>query len=253
MLPTIEENRMSVVTPADISALPERYAIGKRPLSLLLGWGELTYTRLLDGNTPSQQHAVELRRLIDDPAAFARLLETGRNRITETAYMRSFRAVDQLLIDQGGAIRATRIFVVADRICMLAKGDLTPGALQRLVYYAHGSSFAALGVPLFDELPRAAAAGPEYERITKGYSFEEIQRAACEETPMDADILTKQEVSVIDAAYDRYGDYSGQALARMSREGAPWKKARKRADASKSESGSEVITAKSMKKFFSKK
>ena len=136
---------------------------------------------------------------------------------------------------------------------MLAKGDLTPGALQRLVYYAHGSSFAALGVPLFDELPRAAAAGPEYERITKGYSFEEIQRAACEETPMDADILTKQEVSVIDAAYERYGDYSGQALARMSREGAPWKKARKRADASKSESGSEVITAKSMKKFFSKK
>ena len=244
---------MSVVTPADIRAIPERYSIGKRPLSLLLGWGELTYTRLLDGNSPSQQHAAEIRRLIDDPAAFARLLETGRGRVTEMAYSRSFRAVDQILAPQGGAIRATRIFVAADRLCFLAKGDLTPSALQRLVYYAQGMCFAALDEPLFNDLPRASLSGPMYDRIFEGYTYEEIQRAAENVTPMDADILSDRETKIIDEAYARYGEYSGQTLSKMSRSESPWKKARKSAGVSKEEDSSEFITAKSMRKFFSKK
>ena len=244
---------MSVVTPADIRAIPQRYAIGKRPLSLLLGWGELTYTRLLDGNSPTPQHAAELRRLLDDPAAYARLLETGRDRITEMAYVRSFRAVDLLLGDQGGAIKATRIFAVADRLCALAKGDLTPSALQRLVYYAQGLSFAMLDTPLFEELPRAAASGPLYDRVYEGYTYDEIQRAAGAEIPMDAEILTKKELQVIDLAYKRYADNSGQALARMARNEAPWKKARKRANVPEGEDAPDYISAKSMKKFFAKK
>ena len=244
---------MSVVTPADIREIPARYCIGKRPLSLLLGWGELTYTRLLDGNSPSPQHAAELRRLLDDPAAYARLLETGRDRITEMAYVRSFRAVDLLLKDQGGAIRATRVFAVADRLCSLAKGDITPSALQRLVYYAQGIGFAKLDSPLFDELPRAAASGPLYDRIYEGYTYDEIQRAANAEIAMDAEILSKKDLEVIDSAYERYGDMSGQALSRASRDESPWKKARKRAAADSGKASEPFITAKSMKKFFAKK
>lgn len=269
---------MSVVTPEDIRAIPERYVIGKRPLSLLLGWGELTYTRLLDGNTPTPQHAAELRRLLDDPAAFARLLETGRDRITETAYNRSFRAVDQILASEGGAMNATKIFAVADRICSLAEGDLTPGALQRLVYYAQGLSLARLGTPLFAELPRAAATGPAYDRIYEGYSYEEIQRvsnmSASERAPyasttqrpakpsgeygysaiaIDSELLTIEEIQIIDEAYAQYGNYSGQALSNMSKSEAPWRKARKRAGALEGEDCSERLTAKSMAKFFSKK
>lgn len=243
---------MSVVTPEDIRAIPERYAIGKRPLSLLLGWGELTYTRLLDGNTPTPRHAAELRRYLDDPAAFARLLETGRSRITDVAYARSFRAVDRLLESEGGAMKATRIFAVADRLCLLAEGDLTPSALQRLVYYSQGLAFTMLDTPLFDELPRAAASGPVYDRIFEGYPFEEIQRVSECSTPVEDDPLSKRETEVIDAAYERFGRNSGQELSRMSRSETPWKKARKRAGASAGEDCNEPITAKSMRKYFSK-
>ena len=264
---------MSVVSPEDIRTIPERYAIGKRPLSLLLGWGELTYTRLLDGNTPTPQHAAELRRLLDDPAAFARLLETGRGRITDTAYAKSFRAVDQLLAPEGGALVATKIFAVADRLCSLAAGDLTPSALQRLVYYAQGLCFARLGSALFNELPRAAASGPMYDRIFEGYSYDEIQRVSASAATaegvasghllkdksisniasIDRELLSDKELEIIDFAYERYGNYSGQALSKLSRSEAPWRKARKRADAEAGEDCSERITAKSMAKFFSKK
>lgn len=250
---------MSVVTPEDISLIPKRYAIGKRPLSILLGWGELTYTRLLDGNTPTTQHAAELRRLLDDPAAFARLLETGRDRITDLAYTRSMRAVDALLEEEGGALNATKIFAVADRLCVLAEGDVTPSALQRLVYYAQGHCFAKLGHPLFDELPRASASGPMYDRIFEGYTFEEIQRvsAAAKEgsganESFDKELLSDEEVKLIDWVYKRYGEFSGQKLAQMSREEAPWRKARKRADIASGEESTERLTAKSMSKFFAK-
>lgn len=262
---------MSVVTPEDIRTIPERYAIGKRPLSLLLGWGELTYTRLLDGNTPTPAHAAELRRYLDDPAAFARLLEVGRNRITDTAYSRSFRAVDRILHDEGGAIQATRIFAVADRICMLSGGDVTPSALQRLVYYSQGLCLARLDASLFDELPRAAVSGPVYDRIFEGYSFEEIQCAGAVDgysslnassantksqlvgrVAFDSELLSSKEMAVIDDAYATYGRFSGQELSRMSRSEAPWKKARKRAGVSPDEDCNERITAKSMRKFFSK-
>lgn len=259
-----------MVTLEELRLLPRRYAIGKRPLSLVLGWGELTYTRILDGNTPSPQHEAELRRFIDDPAAYARRLETGRDRVTEAAYKRSFDAVDGLLANQGGIARTSRIYAVADRICALAEGDLTPGALQRLVYFAQGLALARLDQPLFDDLPRAAATGPEYDRLLGEYSFEEIQRIGTQKQAelagakkerkkgdknenLQPSPLNASEIAIIDLAYSTYGEKGGQALSRASRESAPWKKARKRAGAEAGAACDEFISAKSMRKFFSKK
>lgn len=241
---------MSVITPEEIKLIPLRYRIGKRPLSLVLGWGELTYTRLLDGNTPTAAHAAELRNLLDDPVSYVRVLETGRDRITEAAYNRSFAAVDEILADQGGAVRASRIFVVADRFCKLAEGDLTPSALQRLVYYAQGFCFAKHDSALFDELPFASAFGPEYSRITNTYTYDEIQTTSVRE--VDDSILSDKEKRMIDLVYGEYGLYSGQALSKMSREEGPWKKTRKRADVSDDDDCADEISVKSMKKFFSK-
>ena len=250
---------MSLVTLEDIRAIPERYKIGKRPLSLLLGWGELTYTRLLAGNTPTYAHALELRHLLDDPAAYARALELGRSRVTDAAYVRSFNAVNSLLKDEGGAARVYRIYSVADRLCMLAEGDLTPSALQRLVYYAQGLGFAQLSKALFDDLPRASALGPAYDRIDASYSFDMIQlawKAGAEDQGlserMATEALTSDELRVVDGAYKLYGSYSGSALSRKSREETPWRKARKRAGAAEGQDCEELLTAKSMRKFFAK-
>lgn len=260
---------MSLVTTEEIRDIPRRYRIGKRPLSLMLGWGELTYTRLMDGNTPSEAHAAELRTLLDDPVAYVRALEMGRSRITDAAYSRSFAAVDEMLADEGGALKAAKIFAVADRFCALANGDLTPSALQRLVYYAQGFCLARLDSPLIGELPRAGASGPVYDRIFVTYSPDGIKDAC----PVDGSAfhggraslpssklssaeaskaLSSKELSVIDFVYEKYGSLSGQALSKMSREETPWRKARKRADVSDGADCDELITAKSMKKYFSK-
>lgn len=39
-----------IVSLETIQAIPECYAIGKRPLSIILGWGEHIFTRYADGD-----------------------------------------------------------------------------------------------------------------------------------------------------------------------------------------------------------
>ena len=251
----MSDDRVPLVTPEQISLLPKRYAIGKRPLSRLLGWGELTYTRLLEGRTPNKEHAEELRHLIDEPAAFARLLNQGRASgvITEMAYKRSRRALDDIIGE--GHQGSVALFAVADRLCVLAEGDLTPRALQALMYFTQGWSIARLGEPLFDTLPRAASYGPEYPQIRETYSFEAIQ-AACTHVPKsdgDPQGLTDAASKLVSEVYQRYCDLSGTALCREARSQSPWRKARKRAGVPDGDDCDEPITMKSMKKFFAKR
>ena len=243
-----------LVTREEIVALPRIYKIGKRPLSKLLGWGELTYTRLIDGRTPNKQHAEQLRRLIDEPAAYAQLLERGRESgvITAVAYQKSRDAVDALLGDT--AQDGEKLHAVATRFCVLAEGDLTPRALQVLMYYAHGWSLKILGAPLFDFQPTAGASGPEYAQISTGYGYDAIQQAfqhaAEHDSRANRQVLTDEEISLVEAVYAHYGQFSGSALARMASEEPPYRKARKRMAEEPEDVSAGVITAKSLEKHF---
>ena len=58
-----------------ILAIPEKYAIGKRPLSLLLGWGEQTFSRYCDGDIPTKQYSDTLKKIYAEPNYYAELLE----------------------------------------------------------------------------------------------------------------------------------------------------------------------------------
>ncbi len=252
-LQRVSDSSTGLVTPEQIAELPWRYAIGKRPLSKLLGWGELTYTRLLEGRTPTQEHSDELRHLLEEPAAYARLLEQGHAQgiITDVAYQRSRRALDEILTEEHQD--SAMLFDVADRFCIMAQGDLTPRALQMLVYFTQGWSIARLGEPLFDALPRAASYGPEYRQIRDAYSFADIQ--ATFERGVDTSAANERlgkAVKVIEAVYQKYGDMSGSALCREARSQAPWRKARKRAEAPEGAECEELLTLKSLKKNFAK-
>ena len=57
-----------------IRAIPEKYEIGKRPLSLLLGWGEQTFSRYSDGDMPTRQYSDMLFRIYREPQFYAELL-----------------------------------------------------------------------------------------------------------------------------------------------------------------------------------
>ena len=221
-------------TPEQIHELPRRYAIGKRPLSRLLGWGELTYTRLLDGGVPNAEHSDEIRRLLDDPAAYARLLEIGRERkvITGVAYDRSRRAVDALLAEAGHEETddALKIFAVADRICALTEGDVTPRTLQMLMHVAQERAAKSGERPLFEQEAVAVEWGFEYPQITAGYSFDAIQGVAARLADSIALAETDDAVcSVVEAegdASDAAPDAEDDSSKKKGKKGKKGKKAK---------------------------
>ena len=177
-------NGNGLATPEQIRQLPRQYAIGKRPLSKLLGWGELTYTRLIDGRTPNAEHSAEIIYLLNNPAAYARILEIGREKglITNVAYEKSRRAVDALLAEHAAEGIAPndplKAFAVADRLCALAEGDLTPRMLQTLMRLAQEECVETLGESLFETESIEVDWGYEYPQIAAAYSFADIQAAA---------------------------------------------------------------------------
>ena len=59
----VYRRKKGIVSIETILAIPEKYAIGKRPLSLLLGWGEQTFSRYCDGDLPTKQYSEILQNL----------------------------------------------------------------------------------------------------------------------------------------------------------------------------------------------
>ena len=79
-----------IISLEDIRVIPGKYNIGKRPLSLLLGWGEQTFSRYFDGDMPTKQYSEILKQVYADPAYYLSLLEKSKENLkSEKAYEKS--------------------------------------------------------------------------------------------------------------------------------------------------------------------
>lgn len=88
-----------IVKLSSIRQIPILYNIGIRPLSKLLGFGEITYTRYCEGYIPKHTYSDILMRIESDPQYFLLCLEKGKNRITDCAYEKAKKAA-MLAIDK---------------------------------------------------------------------------------------------------------------------------------------------------------
>lgn len=84
----------------ELKELLATYQIGKKPFSLLLGWGETTIMRYLNGVRPSEEFAKRLRELGRQPESYLKLLEENKDRLTPVAYKKSKNAVLRLLFGE---------------------------------------------------------------------------------------------------------------------------------------------------------
>lgn len=51
-----------IISLDEVLKICSKYGIGKRPLSLLLGWGEQTFSRYCDGDIPTKQYSDILKK-----------------------------------------------------------------------------------------------------------------------------------------------------------------------------------------------
>lgn len=212
-----EEN--GIVSLDVICAIPEKYDIGKRPLSLLLGWGELTFSRYCDGDIPTRQYSDILQRIYNEPQFYSELLEANKaNLKSQRTYEKTRRAVDALLsVD---APSNSKINTVIQYLLYQCE-DITPLALQKALYYIQGFHFAFYRTFLFSEDCQAWTHGPVYRDIYfryRDYRFDPIEKT----TTFDTSVFSASEKAICDSVINNICCYSGRILERFTHNEAPW-------------------------------
>jgi putative zinc finger/helix-turn-helix YgiT family protein len=206
-----------IISLDEILSIPKKYAIGKRPLSLLLGWGEQTFTRYCNGDMPSKQYSDILRRLYNEPTYYNELLQNNKDRMkSNSSYEKSNIAVKNLI----GIPENSKIETVIGYLLYKCE-DVTPLALQKLLYYVQGFFYAFNNVFIFEDDCEAWVHGPVYRKVYHKYSdykYDTIDSA----DSFDETIFSVAEKAVIDSIVDNFSCYSGKVLESFTHSEQPW-------------------------------
>ena len=289
------QKRISNETISIINSIMSKYNIGKRPLSLLLDWGELTITRYLKGMVPKKDYLDLLKAINEDANKFYEILQKNQTRITKVAYEKCRSNLDKIGIndsnvdldleqnsdldyqddlahqdnsdyqngldyhenldyqhelEQSKYVRPfdsgeknDKIFKVVDYILGVSD-DITPLALQKILYYSQAFFKVFYGYHLFENDCEAWDQGPVYPEIYskfKDYKYIVSKNDVCS--------LDEEEQFFIDLIMRYLGCYSGKALERMTHCEKPWRETRK--GLSPNQKGGKVIEKALIESYFS--
>ena len=215
-----------LVTVDDIEKLMKIYKIGKAPLSLALGFGEVTIPRYLEGQVPSKEYSDIVKAALASPAYMKRRLTENRDKLTDAAYRKAVAAADSIMSLFSVSGKMLRVIV---RIFEKLE-EVTPLMLQKLLYFSQGLYFALYSSPIFTEDCRAWIHGPVYPEVYdlfRDFKYNPIDDARFALLEGATDALTDDEKKVIDLVVNTFGMYGGKALERITHNEEPWKEARK--------------------------
>jgi uncharacterized phage-associated protein len=202
------------------------YKLGKAPLSLALGFGEITITRYIAGQIPSKEYSDIIKTALSSPAYMKKLLVKNKKRIADAAYHKAMAAANQL----------ENLFSVSEKMLRVIAyvferlEEVTPLMLQKLLYFIQGVSYAVYGRPMFAEDCEAWVHGPVYPEVYelfRDFKYNPIEDARFAIFEGVEDALTPGERKVVDLVVDTFGLYGGKVLEKITHNEEPWKKARK--------------------------
>ena len=187
-----------IVSIEDIKKLMKIYNLGKAPLSLALGFGEITITRYLLGQIPSKEYSDIIRKALSSPTYMKKKLNENKDKIAPTA----FKKLE----------------------------EVTPLMLQKLLYFVQGISCVLNKKPMFTEDCQAWVHGPVYPdvyELFRDFKYNPIEDVRFAIFDKAEEHLSKEERIVIDLVIDTFGVYGGKILEKITHSEIPWKSARK--------------------------
>lgn len=216
----------NIVSIDDIERLMKIYKIGKAPLSLALGFGEVTITRYLSGQIPSKEYSAIMKKALSSPAFMKQKLNENKDKLASAAYNKAWNAATQLEMLFSVSNKMLRVIsYVFEKL-----EEVTPLMLQKLLYFIQGESYALNGKPMFRENCQAWVHGPVYPEVYdmfRDFKYNPIDDARFAILEGTEDELSHEERMVVDLVVNTFGEYSGKMLERITHEEEPWKLARK--------------------------
>ncbi len=140
----LQNNANSIVTANEIRTILSDFRIGKKPLAKLLGWGETTIIRYIEGDIPTAEYSNKLKTIAQEPAYYYELLLENKDNLTNVAFRKSMQAVLEKLTEK-------KINLIAQFMIYFSQGDMSPSYIQWLLYYSQGFSLALFEKELFED------------------------------------------------------------------------------------------------------
>jgi len=245
-----EEYRKSenIITISDIKKIVEDYNTGKRPLSKLIGWGEGTLSRYLDGDIPSKNYSNTLKKIQKEPNYMKELLEENKDRVSKHAYNKCKKAIKKLLKEKKPETNSK--IDSATKYILKKSSEITPLALQKLLYYTQSFYNMFYEDFIFEEDCEAWIHGPVYKEIYhkyKNFGYNPIEN---NNMNFDDIKLNKIEKEILDSIINYFGRYSGKVLEEMTHNETPWLITRK--DINDNEASNKIIKKELINNYFSK-
>ncbi|MCM1048525.1 MAG: DUF4065 domain-containing protein [Clostridiales bacterium] len=215
-----------LVSVEDIEKLMKIYKIGKAPLSLALGFGEVTIPRYLEGQVPSKEYSDIVKAALVAPAYMKQKLTENREKLTDAAYRKAIMAANSM--ESLFSVSEKMLQVIAYLFEKLE--EITPLMLQKLLYFIQGIYSALYGKPIFSEDCRAWLHGPVYPEVYelfRDFKYNPIDDVRFVLLDGVSDALTEEEKMVIDLVVNTFGMYGGKVLEKVTHNEEPWKEARK--------------------------
>lgn len=196
----LQNNANSIVTANEIRSILNDFCIGKKPLAKLLGWGETTIIRYIEGDIPTTEYSNKLRAIAEEPAYYYELLLKNRENLTNVAFRKSKKAVLEKLMEK-------KINLVAQQIITAFDGDICPGYIQYLLYYSQAFSLALYDKELFEDEYSVNQSNMPYIKL-----YESMRNHGINVLEMPEGKLLEEEQYLIDNIIDIYSWYGYRAL-----------------------------------------
>jgi len=241
-----------LITVSDIKRLMEMYNIGKKPLAKLLGWGEKTVIRYLEGLTPTREYSDKLESLFD-PNIMLAIYKKNESKLTEVAKNKLLKSIKELLglnENEGEFTYRSVANYFLSKIDVKAGMSVSNLKLQKLVYYAQAWHLARFSQSLFKEDFQAWVHGPvipELYHTHKNCGYCCIAKMEL----FNENIFTEKELETLSMIWDVYGKYDAKYLESLTHIEDPWNVARKGID--RYEMSQEIISKEVMRTFYKEK
>lgn len=189
-----------VITSEEIRQILEKYRIGKKPLAKLLGWGETTIIRYMEGDIPTCEYSNKLKTILDSPEYYYDLLMKRKDCLTQVAFNKSKKAVLS-------KIMASRIYVVTYYLINKSDAEVCASYIQYLLYYIQAFSLALYDKEMFDEDYMINNEKMPYFKL-----YQNMKRCGIQKLALGDEFLNDEEKELIDEVYEAFLWYGPKAL-----------------------------------------
>ena len=245
----IYREKIGMIKVAEIEDILTMYNIGKKPLSNLLGWGEVTISRYCEGAMPKKEYSDKLKALAEPYSMLYFLLHADKAKLTGVAQKKVLTAVISVIKERYIRKIDGVIHYFLGHIDVNAGETITPLKLQKLLYAVQGWNLVFNGKVMYGERIEAWAHGPVVAQIYnefKEYGYNPLPNIAA----FEPKLFSKAEIDILELVRQVYSLYEAKTLEKLTHAEKPWQLARK--GCKQGESSQNVITISSIKKYYEK-